>query len=130
MRSDFLRRAQAAIIAAVQTAVPKKQWAQWEVTVKFCLDDIFQKARSTTDNRFEDKNGLAEVIQMLVDGKETKLNPEEFEKRIDEMLQQMTPDMVPGFKVDPDAHKKTLKSIRSLYACEWAIYIGSKLVSQ
>jgi hypothetical protein len=127
VRQDFLKRSQAAVIANVQTAVPRKQWAQWEVTLKFCLDDIFKLARAQTDKEFGAKDGLGDLIGLIVEGKEHTLDPIAFEKKIGEMLEEMKNTKVDGFDVNDQSHGPTLKAIKSIYAIQWAQYVVVKL---
>ena len=135
VRADFLKRAQTVVLASVQTTIPKKQWAQWEVTLKFCLDDIFISARAACDKKFAtattatEKAGIAAVIDMIVQGRENDKERDEFEKKVKEMMAQMKPDTVPGFDVTDKTHVETLRSIRSLYAIEWVKYLVAKMIA-
>ena len=122
VRQDYLKRAQAAVVAGVQTSVPRKQWAQWVVTLKFCLEDIFAKARETHNKEFAAAGGLSELLKIIVDGKENTLNPEAFDKKIKEMLEEMKTNKIDGFDVNDQSHGPTLRAIRSIYAIQWANY--------
>ena len=128
VRSDYVKRAQAAIIAGVQTSVPRKQWSQWEVTLKFCLDDIFAQARSTTSSNFDD--GIGKILVMVVNGKENELNPQDFDRKIVEMMAEMkAKNGIAGFDPADKSHSHTLRAIRSLYSIEWAAYLISRLIT-
>jgi hypothetical protein len=135
VRADFLKRCQTAVIASIQTKIPRKQWAQWEITLKFCLEDVFQNARASTPRTFTDKDGLLTLLQVIIDGHENDAaHDKHFQGKIDEMLQQMRDkptitSKVQGFNIDDLSHVGTLRAIRSLYAIEYAHYVIGKLIS-
>lgn len=129
VRAQFIKRAHDAIIAAVQTTVPKKQWAQWEVTLKFCLDDVFTAARQTPDKKFAAENGLGLLLIKLAEGKQTEEEKKKFDERVNEMLAQMKPGQVPGFDVNDRTHSQTLQHIRGIYSIEWGMYVVAKLTA-
>ena len=131
VRSEYLKRAQAAVIAGVQTSIPRKQWSQWEVTLKFCLDDIFVKARGTAEHQFTSSdNSLGSLLGIILEGEENQSDPEEFESKIEEMLVEMRTNKVPGFDASDSTHGPTLRAIRSIYAIQWANYLIAKLSAQ
>lgn len=130
VRQEFMRRAQNAVVASVQASVPRKQGQQWAVTIKFVLDDVFEAGRKCGDHKFDDKDGLASLIKLMLDGQENAKDPAAFEKKVDDMLAEMKDGQVPGFKMeDKKVHTNTLRDMRSIYGIEWAAYIVSKLAA-
>lgn len=86
VRVDFLNRSKKAVIALVQRDLPKKQWAQWEITVKFCIDDIINKAIQTKDKKWADNAAVGSLIKTIADRKENEIDPEGFKAKIDKMI--------------------------------------------
>jgi hypothetical protein len=89
VRLDFTKRAQKAVLAAVKKDLPKKQWAQWDVTLRFCLDDIFNKANERNQVNWEAENGVEALVKMINDSKENINDAEKFQAKIEEMLEEM-----------------------------------------
>jgi hypothetical protein len=129
MIDELLKRAQTSILATIQTSVPRKQWAQWEVTLRFCLNEIFLRARLTSSKAFEDNGGLRELILTIAEGRENDLDRESFDGKIDEMLGEMKTKNIAGFDPSDTTHGDTLRAIRSVYASEWATYLVRKVAS-
>lgn len=128
VRQDFLKRGQNAITAVVQSNVAKGARNQWTVTLKFVMTDVFEAGQATCDKSFSEKGGMKDLLDMIADGREKELNAESFSKKIDEMLQEMKPGMVAGFDSADKGHKDTLRTIRSMYACDWCVYLCAKML--
>jgi hypothetical protein len=131
VRNEFVRRAQAAVIAGVQASVGRKQAQQWGVTIKFVLDDVFDCARKAASFGWDDKDGIGVLVTMFLKGEENLKDPEGFDKRVDAMLAEMKDGQVPGFKMqDKKVHTNTLRDMRTVYGVEWAAYVITKLAAQ
>ena len=119
VRQDFLKRAQRAVIASVQTTVPRKQWAQWETTLKFCLDDVFKRSQVVSEKAWgKEMEGLL---------REAGKSDDAFSKRVDEMFAELKVGQVPGFNPGDVLHRDTLVALRRLYGLQWSAYVISKL---
>lgn len=140
VRYEFIKRVQMSLLANVQMNTKKKQAQQWTVTVKFVIEDYLQVAREACSHKFDDSTGekwsaprnIAQVLRKVAIIKDEDWNEEEFEKRVDEMMDEMKKKSVPQFAVDVssrDVHLATLKKIRALYLVEWAMLLISKLLS-
>jgi hypothetical protein len=93
------------------------------------MEDVFKYARGTSTKKFEDKDhGMADFLSTIAEGSDKHLNTEEFTKKVDDMLGQMKPGLVPGFDAADNSHKETLKVIRDIYTNDWALYVISKLM--
>jgi hypothetical protein len=89
VRADFVSRSKKAVVAMVQRDIPKKQWAQWEVTVKFCIEDVLKTALSTKDKTWEDKDGIGALVKIIVEGKEAEINPVGSQEKIAKMIEEI-----------------------------------------
>lgn len=103
------------------------RWAQWEVTIKFCLDLVFTDARNGCQKHFNEAGGLFELIRPVLDGKERDYKAKEFEANIDKMMSSIDSGKVANFDRDDKQHRETLRNIRALYWINWSAYVMNKL---
>ena len=117
VRQDFVKRAQGHVLSSIQTSqIAKKQWAQWQVTLRFCLDDLFNEMREATKHNFEDEKSFGYWLNTVLKEQENAINVEAFDKKVDGMMAEMKNTEVAGFDPASTAHRTTLRQIRSLYA--------------